>query len=108
MPLLLHLRKLQGKGDGEKSFKKRSLYIVFRLTRRSRVRGGDGGGGGGGEYVILTSYSTSNKLLLADRHIWTTGFKNAFKVDTVNLTNLLSPPSVVKKVHTGSKNSQGT
>ena len=35
-------------------------------------------------------------------------FKNAFKVGTVNFVNLLSPPSIVKKVHTGSKNSQGT
>ena len=34
--------------------------------------------------------------------------KNAFKVGTVNLANSLSPPSIVKKLHNGGKNSQGT
>jgi len=37
MPLLLRLQKLQGNGDGE--WKKKYLYIIFRLTRRSRVCG---------------------------------------------------------------------
>ena len=34
--------------------------------------------------------------------------RNAFKVGSVKFTNLLSPPSIVKKVCTGSKSSQGT
>ena len=34
--------------------------------------------------------------------------KNAFKVGSVKFSNLLSPPSIVKKVCTGSKSSQGT
>ena len=34
--------------------------------------------------------------------------KNAFKVGSVKFANSLSPPSIVKKVCTGSKSSQGT
>ena len=34
--------------------------------------------------------------------------KNVFKVGSVKFANLLSPPSIVKKVCTGSKSSQGT
>ena len=52
--------------------------------------------------------STSNKLLLISRHIMTTGSKNAFKVGSVKFANSPSPPSIVKKVRTGSKSSQGT
>ena len=51
------------------------------------------------------SYSMSNKLLLVARHIMT---KNAFKAGSVKFANSLSPPSIVKKVRTGSKSSQGT
>ena len=41
MPLLLRLQKLQGKGDGEWGVGGggECLYVVFRLTRRSRVHG---------------------------------------------------------------------
>ena len=59
--------------------------------------------------VLGASYSTSNKLLLVARHIMTTGLqKIAFKVGSVKFANSLSPPSIVKKVRTGSKSSQGT
>ena len=34
--------------------------------------------------------------------------KNAFKVGSVKFANSLSPPSIVKKVRTGSKSSHGT
>ena len=34
--------------------------------------------------------------------------KNVFKVGSVKFANSLSPPSIVKKVRTGSKSSQGT
>ena len=54
------------------------------------------------------SYSTSNKLLLIARHIRLQASKNAFKVGCVKFANSLSPPSIVKKVRTGSKSSQGT
>ena len=54
------------------------------------------------------SYSTSNKLLLVARHILTMGLQKCLKVGSVKFANSLSPPSIVKKVHTGSKSSQGT
>ena len=54
------------------------------------------------------SQSTSNKLLLIARHIMTTCLKNAFNVGSVKFANSLSPLSIVKKVRTGSKSSQGT
>ena len=47
------------------------------------------------------SYSTSNKLLLIARHIMTTGLQKC-------LFKLAAPPSIVNKVRTGSKSSQGT
>ena len=34
--------------------------------------------------------------------------KNAFNVGSIKFANSLSPPSIVKKVRTGSKSSQGT
>ena len=58
--------------------------------------------------LFEASCGTNNKLLLIARHIMTTGFKNAFKVGSVKFANSLSPPSIVKKVHTRSKSSQGT
>ena len=54
------------------------------------------------------SYSMSNKSLLVARHILTTSLKNFFKFDSVKFANSVSPPSIVKKVRTGSKSSQGT
>ena len=57
---------------------------------------------------FVASYSTSNKLLLIARHIMTTGLQNAFKVGSVKFANSLSPPSIVKKVPTGSNSNQGT
>ena len=40
--------------------------------------------------------------------LWLRAPQNAFKVGSVKCTNLLSLPSIVKKVCTGSKSSQGT
>ena len=51
------------------------------------------------------SYSTSNKLLFVARHILTMGPQKCL---SVKFANSLSPPSIVKKVRTGSKSSQGT
>ena len=54
---------------------------------------------------LWAAYSASSKLLLAARlRLW--AFKNASKVVTVNFATSPSPPSIVKKVRTGSKNSQ--
>ena len=39
---------------------------------------------------------------------WLWASKNAFEVGSVKFANSLSPPSIVKKVRTGSKSSQGT
>ena len=40
--------------------------------------------------------------------LWLRALKNAFNVGSVKFANSLSPPSIVKKVRTGSKSSQGT
>ena len=76
---------------------KKCLFVVFLLTRKSQVRRK--------KMCFGASYSTSNKLLLIAGHIMT---KNVFKVGSVKFANSLSPPSIVKKVRTGSKSSQGT
>ena len=39
---------------------------------------------------------------------WLRASRNAFEVGSVKFTNSLSLPSIVKKVHTGTKSSQGT
>ena len=53
------------------------------------------------------SYSTSNKLLLVARHFLCAS-KIDFKVGSVKFANSLSSLSIVKKVRTGNKSSQGT
>ena len=104
MPIQLRLQELHGKGDGgwREREKKKCLCIVFRLIRRSRVRGRN-------TFLFCCFlhpvYSTSKKISLVARHILITGLKNAFKVDS---RNPLSPPFIVKKVRTGSKSGQGT
>ena len=55
----------------------------------------------GASYPWATSY-----CLLPDT-FWLQASKNAFKVGSVKFWNSLSPPSIVKKVHTGSKSSKG-
>ena len=59
---------------------------------------------------LLASYGTvwATSFCLLPDTLWPQTFKNAFKLGTVNFASSLSPPSIVKKVHTGSKNSQGT
>ena len=59
------------KVTGERGWRveKKCLCFVFRLTKKSRVRG---------EIFFLkmgASYSTSSKLLFVARHILTTGFQ---------------------------------
>ena len=96
MPPLLQLQTLPGKGDGglgEKVSMRRFLAADQKIASSLKK---------------MRSYSTSNKLLLADRHILTTGLQNVLKVGRVKFANSLSPPSIVKKVRTGSNSSQGT
>ena len=52
------------------------------------------------------AWATSYCLLPDTLWLWAS--KNAFKVGSVKFTNSLSTPSIVKKVCTGSKSSQGT
>ena len=90
-------KNYRGKGmeGGEKS-----LCVVFWLTRRSRVCGKKCVSG----YPIerATSY-----CLLPDTFRLRAS-KNACKVGSVIFANSLSPPSIVKKVRTGSKSCQRT
>jgi len=60
------------------------------------------------EFGEKNTFCTSNKLLLIAGLIMTTGSKIAFKVGSVKFANSLSPPSIVKKVRTGSKSSHRT
>ena len=53
-----------------------------------------------------TAWATSYCLL--PDSFWQRASKNAFKVGSVKFANSLSPPSIVKKVRTGSKSNQGT
>ena len=84
----------------ENGIKKKCLYIVFWLTRRSRVRG---------KNMFFAIVQHEQQLIACFQTHFDYGpSKIPFKVGTVNFANLLSPPSIVKKVRTGSKNSQGT
>ena len=51
------------------------------------------------------SYTTSDKFLLAARHILTTGLQKCLDV---NFAVSLSQPSIVKRLRNGSKSGQGT
>ena len=77
------------------------LCVVFWLTRRSRVRAGR-------ECVWGHPIAQATSYCLLPDTLWLGASKNAFTAGTVNLANLLSLPSIVKKIRTGSKNSQGT
>ena len=78
------------RGKGIEGGKNVSLHH-FLLTRRSRV-----------PVAWATSY-----CLLPDT-FWLWAPKNVFKVDSVKFADSLSTPSIVKKVCTRSKSSQGT
>ena len=76
--------------------KKVSLHR-FSAGRRSRVRGINAVWG------IL--WHEQQIIACCQPH---SNFKNAFQVGSVNFANSLSPPSIVKKILTGSKSGQGT
>ena len=57
-------------------------------------------------FVERMRFGTSYGLL--PDSFWLRASKNVFKVGSVKFANSLSPPSIVKKVRTGSKSRQGT
>ena len=99
MPSLLQLQKLPGKGDG--GWKKVSLCRFLAdenivILWKKCVLG----------HPIARA---TNYCLLPDTFgLWAS--KNAFKAGSVEFANSLSvsPPSILKKVRTRSKSSQGT
>ena len=79
--------------DAEKS----CLCIVSQLTRKSGVYGWE-------RLFWHPMARAINSCLLPDT-LWLRAFKSDFNAGIVNFANSLSPPSVVKKVGTGSKSS---
>ena len=92
------LQKLLWKGDG--GWEKKCLCVIFLLTRRSRVRRN--------KCVLGHPIAWATSYCLFPDTLWLWASKTAFNVGSVKLTNSLSPPSIVKKVCTRSKSSQGT
>ena len=89
------------RGNGmEGGEKKKCLCVVFWLTRRSSFRGG--------KCVLGHPTARATSYCLLPDTFRLRASKNAFKVGSVKFANSLSPPSIVKKVRTGSKSSQGT
>ena len=86
-------RNYRGKGmeGGKKSVLK---------TRRSRFRGK--------KIVLGHPIARATSYCLLPDTFWLRTFKKAFKAGSVKFANSLSPPSIVKKVRTGSESSQGT
>ena len=60
------------------------------------------------KWVLGHPIAHAKSYCLLPDTFWLQTSKNAFKVVSVKFANSLSPPSIVKKVHTGSKGSQGT
>ena len=89
-------------GESGWRVEKKCLCVVFWLTRRSRFRGG------GGKCLLGHPIARATSYCLLRDAFWLQASKNAFKVGSVKFANSLSPPSIVKKVRTGSKSSQGT
>ena len=87
-------KNYQGKGmkGGKKSLRK--FLADHEFIKKKSVLGHP--------IARATSY-----CLLLDT-FWLLASKNAFKAGSVKFANSLSPPSIVKKVCTGSKSSQGT
>ena len=101
MPILLQLQKLPWKGDGGGGGGSLRRF-KFWLSRRLRVHRKKTWCVLGHPIARATSYC------LLSFTLWLRASKNAFKVGSVKFANSLSPPSTVKKVHTGSKSCQGT
>ena len=103
MPPLLQLEKNSGERDGgwgEKREREKKVSLprfgadqnIASSWKKMRVE---------------AFYSTCNKLLLVARHSdYGPQKKKIFIVGSVKFANSLPPPSIVKKVRTGSKSSQ--
>ena len=76
------------------------LCVIFLLTRRSRVHEN--------KSILGHTIARATKYCLLPDTFWLWASKNAFKVGSVKFADTLSPPSIVKKVRTGSKSSQRT
>ena len=60
------------------------------------------------KYVLGHPMARATSYCLLPDTFWLKASKNVFKVGSVKFANSLSPPSIVKKVCTGSKGNQGT
>ena len=80
--------------------KKKCLCVIFWLPRRSQVHRK--------KCILGHPIARATSYCLFPDTEWLRASKNAFKVGSVKFANSLSLPSVVKKVHTRSKSSQGT
>ena len=99
MPLLLQLqKKLPWKKDG--GWKKKCLCIVFLAYQKIASSWK--------KWVLGYPIARATSYCLLPDTFWLRASKNVFKVGSVKFANSLSPPSIVKKVRTGSKSSQGT
>ena len=109
MPILSRLQKLQGKGDGEWRRKKRKKVSLHRFSAEQKIASSWEKQTKTKQtfWGVLYIARATSYCLLPDT-FWLRAFKNAFKAGTENFANSLSPPSIVKKVRTGNKNSQGT
>ena len=99
MPPLLQLQKLPGKWDG--GWKKEEVCL--------RLFGADQKIASSWKKCVLghpIARATSYCSLPDTRRLRAS--KNVIKIGSVKFANSLSPPSIVKKVRTGSKISQGT
>ena len=101
MPPLLQLQNYRGKGTESGEKKKKEVYASFFGWPEDCDFVGGGGRGGGGECVLGHSIAWTTSYCLLPDTFWLWASKNAFKV--VKFANSLSPPSIVKKVRTGSK-----
>ena len=89
---------------GERGWRvqKQCLYVVVLADQKKASSRGKNAFWG-----ILSTARATSYCLLPDT-FWLRASKNAFKVDNVNFANSLSPLSIVTKVRTEIKSSQGT
>ena len=87
---------------GERGWKveKKCLCIVFLADQKIT--------GSWKKCVLGHPIARATSYCLLPDTLWLRISKTAFKVGSVKFLNSLSPPSIVKKVRTGSKSSQGT
>ena len=101
MPILLQLQKLPWKGGGgwKKSVSASFLGLPedCKFVEKKKTK-----------CVLGHPIARATSYCLLPDKLRVQASKNAFKVGSVKFANSLSLPSIVKKVRTGSKSSQGT